>query len=247
MHSLEYPKTENLLTRDPDTHRLIAGEFRKPEFAIPQTWHVTEKIDGFNLRVIYCPADGAVSVRGRSDKANIPEDLRANVLAMLPAEKLAAQFDEYLGPDGATVTLYGEAYGPGIQKGAGYRADKSVRFFDTLYMRPGADYVAIGHPQTRVATTWRGSWCNPSTVEWLCGLLGIPYVPVIQRSATLEQVHDIVFSMCDQPTSITSDEDGGQGHQAEGVVCRTDPYLFTHGGGRLMFKLKVEDLNRGLA
>jgi len=247
MFSLEYPKTENLLARDPQTHRLVAGELRKPEFGIPQTWHVTEKIDGFNLRVIYCPADGSVSVRGRSDRANIPGDLEASVRAMLPASKLAAQFDEYLGPDGSTVTLYGEAYGPGIQKGGGYRADKSVRFFDVLYMRPSQDYEAIGHPQGQVARTWKASWCNPSTVEWLCNLLGAPYVPVIRRAATLDEVLDIVGLQCDEGSSLTADADGGQGQQAEGVVCRTDPYLFTHGGSRLMFKLKVEDLARGLA
>jgi hypothetical protein len=245
MFSLEYPKTENLLARGED-HRLVAGELRKPEFGLPCAWHVTEKIDGFNLRVVYCPADGTVSVRGRSDRANIPDDLRANVNAMLPAQRLADQFDEYLGSDGSTVTLYGEAYGPGIQRGGGYREDKSVRFFDALYMRPQAIGPEGGDRR------YAASWCNPSTVEWLCGLLSIPYVPVLSRSATLDEVTMIVSNQIGREpghkhSSRAAQEDGGEGKAAEGVVCRTDPYLFTHGGSRLMFKLKVEDLERGLA
>jgi hypothetical protein len=136
--SYEYPKTENLFKRDETTHKLIIGNFRLPEFRMINRWHVTEKIDGTNMRVIYDPGTKTVEIRGRSDNASIHPDLMRHMEEVFTVDRVSAQFDEYLGDDpDTTVTIYGEGYGAGIQKGGGdYNQEKVFRAFDVCYHRP---------------------------------------------------------------------------------------------------------------
>src|SRR3990167_3702514 len=47
----EYPKIDTLFDRDPVTHKVKETRIRRPEFEIPFTWTVTEKVDGTNVRV----------------------------------------------------------------------------------------------------------------------------------------------------------------------------------------------------
>ena len=72
---MHYPKINSLWKRELDTGRkyLIADEYACEEFKNIKTWRVTEKIDGTNIRIIY--RDGVVSMRGRTDDAQIPPKL----------------------------------------------------------------------------------------------------------------------------------------------------------------------------
>lgn len=238
IRSIEYPKTENLFARNPVTHKLTM-EFKRPEFRQINLWDVTEKIDGTNIRVIYKPVTSTwpdppkVEVRGRSDRASVPRDLEAYLLDLLPPDKLAAQFDEFIGPeriaDGASVTLFGEGYGAGIQKGGKYGPVKRFVLFDVMYHWP----VEVSHDGGDVIRTWHDSWCQPSTTRMIGKELGIPLAPYIGRM-TLGEINAYVRAQA--PSKLC---DG----VPEGVVARTDPYLYTERGHRVMFKLKGEDLN----
>lgn len=236
---IEYPKTENLLARDPDTHKLRLDEYRDPNFAQIKHWHVTEKIDGTNMRLVYMPRNKgvgqAVEVRGRSDRANVHPDLRAAMIDMFPVDDLSRVFDEFIGEqrimEGAAVTIFGEGYGAGIQKGGGLLSPtKTFRMFDVMYHWPLTEYGT-----SEQGTPYKHSWCQPSTVEFLAGELGVPMVPIIIQQAETQDVIDIVlggFVSHVAPLAVVP----------EGVVARTDPYLYNERGSRVMFKLKGADL-----
>lgn len=210
---MEYPKTENLYARDPETH--VAGPehgFRVPEVDLVSKWLVLEKVDGMNMRVIFEPAaDDPIRILGRTDRANIPGDLLASIQEWATWENFSTAFeDEYgygIGP--SRVILFGEGYGAGIQSGGHYRPDKGFILFDVL-----------------VGDSWL-SWAN---VKGVAEVLGIEHVPAFMEDASL-----------DEAKALVADSHLTEG-PVEGIVCRTDPYLFTGRGKRVMFKYKVRDL-----
>ena len=112
---IPYPKIETLFNRNAD-FTVNPEELRLPEFALVRSWLVTEKIDGTNIRVGLTP-DGRRLIGGRTDVASIPSFLLEHLDAVLPVEKLRELWpkDEATGlhPE---VTLFGEGYGPKIQK-----------------------------------------------------------------------------------------------------------------------------------
>lgn len=120
---IEYPKIETLYDRD-EKFKVIPGVLRRPEFALPRRWVVTEKIDGTNIRV-GMTADGAVSFAGRTDKAQIPVHLLAYLVATFTRDRMAAAFT----PE-TEVVLFGESYGAKIQNGGDYRPDVGFALFD---------------------------------------------------------------------------------------------------------------------
>jgi hypothetical protein len=133
--------------------------------------------------------------------------------------------DRLFDADGREVTLFGEGYGPGIQKGGGnYRSDVSFRLFD----------VNVGNEFCP------GLWLNWDSVSDIAQKLGVDTVPVLSTVASLGEVTQLVHTF-----SRTAVEDGGKGLTHEGVVARTDPYLLTRYGTRLMFKLKGSDYRAG--
>lgn len=229
---MNYPKIETLYVRDKDTFS-VTDELRLPEFAIPRVWHVTEKIDGTNVIVRYKPegheqyisesvvlagdpSPATVTFNGRNGSSALPGPLQAHMERTILVEELAAIF----GAIQQEVTLFGEGYGPGIQKGGGaYRKDVSFRLFD----------VNVG-----------GLWLNWDSVTDIANKLGISTAPVLSEKATLTEIVNMVSTF-----SRTAVEDGGAGCTHEGIIARTDPYLLTRHGQRLMFKLKGSDYRAG--
>lgn len=210
---IEYPKIETLYGRDESTFRVIPGRLRMPEFDLVKHWLVTEKIDGTNIRVHL--KHGEVAYGGRTDAAQLPATIVAWLRARLPAERVAAAFDPH-----TEAVLFGEGYGPKIQKGGGsYRADVSFRLFD----------VAVQAPDR----VW---WLTWPDVQDVARKLEIATVPLLAEAAPLEQAIVLVTAV-----SRTAHEDGGGGCIHEGVVARTEPLLFTRAGKRVVWKLKGKD------
>jgi hypothetical protein len=245
----EYGKTENLFTRNPETHKLNDGDLRDPAFGQIAGWTVTEKIDGTNIRVLL-RLDGhngtdmgerlgepvrsmQVEVLGRSDKANVPGDLKDAILATIQ-ENWASVFawvEELTGDDDAVqVCLYGEGYGAGIQKvGVKYRSDKGLRIFDVVTTR--LDHGTYG-PQ------WWREWSDVEDAARACGFATVPLLLV---GAPLDEVVALVHDQRDGRFPSLAAPDGAD-LIPEGVVARTDPYLYDFRGHRVLFKLKAEDL-----
>ena len=215
---MEYPKIETLWTRDEHTFRVKPGELRLPEFGLPRSWLITEKIDGTNIRITLRPKlepPDLLSYGGRTNAAQVPLVVSECLSRVFPFALVASAFD----PDTSAI-LYGEAYGPEIQKGGVYRGDIAVRLLDVVVF--GGD----GRP-------W---WLNWANVEDVARKLGVKTVPVVAREVSLDDAANLVSK-----PSVVAQEDGGVGCDWEGIVARTDPLLFMRTGGRVMWKLKRKD------
>lgn len=222
---MKYPSIENLYASNG-----VDGKGREtgPEFGFKNEsfgqilhWLVTEKVDGMNIRVTYIgdgPWEGeflepTVSISGRTDNANIPGDLVSRILKWANVENLQRALTTDRGVPSGRIVLYGEGFGPGIQKaGQAYGGEKDFILFD----------VKVGD-----------SWLRWNDVVDIANKLNIPHVPVFGYEQNLEEALELV--------SLSDLLPAGSEH-IEGIVCRTDPYLFDGWGNRVMFKYKVRDL-----
>lgn len=211
----EYPKIETLYDRD-ERFKVVPKALRLPEFALPRSWAVTEKIDGTNVRVCLRD-DGSVAYTGRTDTAQLPAKFFEYLANTLPADRVRAAF-----PDCActAVTIYGEGYGAGIQRGGIYRPNMALRIFDAL----------VGE--------W---WLEPANVQDVANKLGLMVVPYLGTIGALPASREELLDILHGGQTAIGPAEGGCGGMAEGIVARTVPLLLTRGGERLMWKLKLRD------
>ena len=132
---MEYPKINSLFKRDMSNNaKLIMGDYSSPEFGIIKQWHVQEKIDGTNIRIVYDPLaeNGAkVSILGRSKDSAMPTHLFDYLTSYFTVERVEAALGESKGK----CILYGEGYGGNIQTaGPYYRSTVGFILFDILIL-----------------------------------------------------------------------------------------------------------------
>lgn len=210
----EYHKIETLFERDPATFVVDPARLKASVLGTIREWDVTEKIDGTNIRVMLSAA-GEVSFGGRSDAAQIPADLVQYLIRTFPQDALKAAL--WLNPEEPVdAVLYGEGYGPGIQKGGGlYRADKAFILFDVL-----------------IGGQW---WLSREAVDEIAGKLGIAVVPYLGRMP-LDQIVETVHTPFASALGTA---------MAEGVVARPIEPLFDKRMKRIIIKLKTKDFVSG--
>lgn len=204
----EYPKIYgpyNRHTEGPLRNKLIEGAWSRPEigYLADFPWHFTEKVDGTNIRVYW---DGhKVEFGGRTDRAQIPATLLKALMELFPEELFEQQF----GSD--TVTIYGEGYGAGIQKGGGnYRATPGFALFD----------VRVGE--------W---WLLRDAVEDVAVKMGVPAVPIVLTGTIYEAIAAVRKGVQSRWGQFT----------AEGLVGTTTVGLLDRAGNRVMVKVKTVD------
>jgi hypothetical protein len=217
---IEYNKIPGPFKREvsgPRKNQLIPWSWASPEleYLSEVPWIFTEKVDGTNIRIIW---DGhKVEVRGRTDRANLAPDLVKTLMNMFPEELMEQTFNAN------PAILFGEGYGPGIQKGGGlYRSDKSFILFD----------VFIG-----------GWWLQNHSVEEIAKSLGIDVVPIRFVNTLTEAIR----FMASEELFSTVAQVGARGietsiPEAEGVVGSPTIPLFNRKGERVIVKLKGCDL-----
>lgn len=158
----EYHKIKNLYKRDPETGKLIEGEFTVPEFEylFHNEWIFTEKIDGTNIRVIW---DGkGISFKGKTDKAQIPDFLLNKLRILFQGSE--GIFTELFGEK--EVCLYGEGYGAKIQ---------SV----------GSQYIPNGNNFILFDIKVGGYWLNREDIEDIARKFVLDVVPIITKGIML--------------------------------------------------------------
>lgn len=215
-----YHKIQSIFKRDLDGSltgkkgKMIEGAWTTPEleYLANTEWEFTEKVDGTNIRIGFCPDKnhlaGSVEFAGRSDNAIIP-------IPLLEYLRTTFMPNVFLTADLPALTLFGEGYGPGIQGGGKYRDDHSFVLFD----------VRIGQ--------W---WLSRHNVDDIAFKLGIDSVPVIGHG-TLAEAIDLVAS---RGSSYQMKSQWGD-FEAEGIVARPVVDMFDRQGNRIITKVKAVD------
>lgn len=209
----EYHKIQTLFKRDLNApgHPMLEGDWTNEElkYLANLEWEFTEKIDGTNIRINYMDYPAIVRFGGRTDNAQIPTRL----LAYLQDIFMPTLFDN---AGLSNITLYGEGYGAGIQKGGGNYIPNGQEF--VLF-----DVVIHGEDQD-----W---WLSGKNVDDVANKLGIRSVPVIGHGT----LYDAINMVKDGLTSEWGD------FEAEGIVARTVVQLFNRKGERIICKIKGRD------
>ncbi len=162
---MKYPKIQTVFKRDKRTnYKTLTGIFAKPEFSYlrDNEWTWTEKVDGMNIRLIV-DCNGTCTIKGRTDVAIIPRQLENSLQKVMERGNFAKVL-----PLGAI--LYGEGYGPKIQKGGKYASTQEFVLFD----------IKIG--------SW---WLGREVLEALAQDLGFMTVPIV-GTGTLEEMVSFV-------------------------------------------------------
>ena len=267
----EFPKIESLFNRGPDhkvivgeircpefkqiknwlvTEKVDGTNIRVSLEGSPVFQEVTT-YDAMNLPstgVKQIALSWAVKFYGRTSAAQIPTHLLSYLQDTFTLERMARlwrgkQGCEFCGGGGQIdvtsfgnpphsewvqcgcverypIVLFGEGYGPKIRKGGGnYRADPSFRLFDVL-----------------VNDKW---WLDWSAVGDVAETLEIKTVPELGHGDTIEEITDYVRGGI--WSRVAYGDCGRDDVLAEGVVARTDPYLYDKHGRPLRFKLKTRD------
>ncbi len=227
----EYQKINTAWKRNMDVkgNPVMPGEFSQPEFEYLAglTWRWTEKIDGTNIRLYW---DGEkVTLGGRTDRAQIPAPLTDAIrnLGLLESDEWAKKWPVE-GTDRPSVTIFGEGYGPGIQKGGGlYRDEPGFIVFD----------VKIGN--------W---WLRPDSIKEVADGFGLEVVPHAFNAnlwlawewtvANALPKTDELFGM--SSVRYTS-QWAERGVTPEGIVGTPAVPLSDRNGKRIIMKLKLAD------
>ncbi|MEE9573467.1 MAG: RNA ligase family protein [Candidatus Neomarinimicrobiota bacterium] len=157
----KYHKIQTVFKRN-KSGKLLEGEFSQPEFEYlaQNKWGYTEKINGFNTRIMFNGT--SIIVAGRTNKDQLPERTinMLNKLFQPKIEDFKSQFN--------TLCLYGETYGAKTTQGSGnYRPDQGFVLFD----------IKIGN--------W---WLQRMNVESIATQLNLDIVPIIGTGTISEMI-----------------------------------------------------------
>lgn len=206
----EYHKIETLFERDMEgSKKLIEGKFRNEtvEFLKDNEWVFTEKIDGTNIQVHW--NGHSVEFGGRTEKAQIHASLVNYLNETFGGDANEQVFEQKFGD--TDVILFGEGYGPKIQKSGGlYRDDVSFILFDVL----------IGD-----------TWLKRESVEDIAKTFGIDVVPIVGTGT----IGAGVTFVKTKPMSTIGRA------PMEGVVARPKVEMKDRMGRRVIVKIKVKD------
>lgn len=213
-----YPKIHTLWKRDGKNH-IIVGDYARPEFEVLKDAEFTwlEKLDGTNTRFYW---NGEfVTIGGRTDAA-VWNPRVFDTLSEI-AERGHHAFKELYGK--THVTLYGEAFGAGIQKGSGYSNDVLFRTFD----------LRIG---TEDGITSNSPFTGRHKVAQLSHAIGIEPVELLGE-ATLWDAWKGMENGIFRSTYPN--------HELEGIVGRPNVPLYVANGtsiGPVLVKMKYRDI-----
>lgn len=217
-----YHKIKTLWKRDPDNRykTLLENKWATPYFQYLKDieWMWQEKIDGTNIRAIYCPQTDIVEFRGRTDKAQIPPYLLEVLQENIDSHFFNDAFD--LGKSGdAPITLYGEGFGERIQKIGHLYGPPNFCLFD----------VRIGD-----------YWMDQSFVEEVAYELPSPLTsaPVVGFGPLKSAIS---FTERGFSSDFSNHSEHGDRFPAEGLIVRPLLELLDRSGNRIIGKIKHRD------
>jgi hypothetical protein len=242
--STEYGKIETLFERDmvkgsPTEHRLLEPlRFKNPVYGQLAKMEWTEKVDGTNIRVDWIPeglypdppVTDVIKYSGKTDRAVLPGNLVKWLHKNLNADTMRKRFES------ATVTLYGEGYGTGIQKGGGYRPDQAFILFD-VFVHDVKSLPTFYTPSSGNDHWMQGYWMPDDMMREAAALLGIEVVPRPFGEMTIMGAAETVRQGF--PSMVAGWHNSSVG--AEGLVGRPKYAMYDSRGNRIIAKLKTKD------
>jgi RNA ligase len=214
-----YPKINTLWKRD-DRNRILVGDFARDEFrelAYDAMFCWTEKLDGTNTRFYW---NGEyVTVGGRTDNANWSTPVLSTLIDIANQPGV---FQSIFGSK--HVVLYGEAFGPGIQKGGGYGDSVMFRPFD----------LRLG---TEDGITSNSPFTGRSKLAEIAHALGVEPVEILEYGTILTAWNLLLYRSF-KSTYLH--------HELEGIVGRPMTPFYVAKGEALtpvMVKMKYKDLD----
>ena len=220
---MKYPSIDTLYKLHPKTGKMQYDQLSHPEFDNVMRWHITEKIDGTNIRVsIQRPIIGEdkldISYKGRTDNAQLPATLVKYLMETFTKERLAAAFPHILDKNEIVdIILFGEGYGPHIQKGGKYRNDVSFILFD----------IRID-----------SFWLEYENVHDIAEKLGIDVVPSYGVRTGFGPFGDLEIPN----ESLLAAKNGKPEILPEGIVGVSYPMMLFRNGKRVMWKARHDDV-----
>ena len=205
----EYIKINNLFKFD-EKYRTIVGMSETYDALKNIIWEGTEKIDGTNIRIYW---DGhKIEFSGRTDKSTIPDELKVLLEKLFLTQEMEYVFEQLF--EDKDVILYGEGYGPKIQKGGDYSKDTKFILFD----------IEIND-----------FYLSRKDVNEIAERLGIDSVPVVFKG-TLDEA--IAFVKEHHMSTL-----GEHQHEMEGLVLQPmDIVLYDNKKKPLKCKCKYRDI-----
>ena len=180
---------------------------------------VLEKLHGACFR-IHISVDGSVSygTRNRVLESNVKFYDWKSAVSKLNLDGLIKRLKR----KGAEITLYGELFGKGINKGVEYQDEKLIRFFDVRY---GGMYMP---------------WADANYLLTVCRL---PIVPVVKEDVSLEEA--LNFDVESFRSLINKDASGD--NIAEGVVIKPMHEEVYIGHDRFILKKKTDKFKESIS
>ena len=212
----QYNKIQTIFLRD-DTNAIIPTEITTAELKATKNllFEGTEKIDGTNMRVEIDWRgydDWTIQIKGKTDNANIPKPLEKRMHEIFDNLKVNEVFD-YSEP--IKITIYGEGYGAGIQKGGG------------RYISKGVDFILF---DVRIGD-W---WLLRNSLEDIAEKIGVEIVPIIGYFTIKDACKFVKNGF---KSTISEDKD----LIAEGLVLKAPCGIRARNGERIMTKIKYKD------
>lgn len=164
---MEYPKINTLWKRDKNNkYNIIEGDYSLKEFKDIDSWYVTEKIDGTNIRVCIDNENKVIEFKGRTDKSKIPDFLQTKLIEIF--KLIGIPFlSKY-----KNIVLYGEGYGNKIQ------------YVGTSYIKNDVNFILFD-------VLADNTWLNKDEINNIAEKLSIKMVPSLGVK-TKKDIIDIV-------------------------------------------------------
>lgn len=219
-----YGKINTLYKRDMTKKGspIIEGDYVCPEIeALANVkWEATEKIDGTNMSCEFIASDSKIVIRGKTERAAIPNHLLNRMHDIFTVTKLREVFKR-TDADGNEVypnrvEIFGEGYGLKIQKGGNYIPDRcDFILFDVRITSSDGEVL----------------WLGREACEDIANKLNIDIVPLIGYF-TIPEACDLVRK------GFVSKISHNREYIAEGVVLRAPCGILDRRGNRLITKVK---------
>lgn len=221
---MEYQKINTIFKRD-ERNLIMENELSQPEFEYlyDNLWECTEKIDGTNIRIELSASvsendipSWKMEIKGKTDAAIIPKNLFNRLIDIFGKIDWNTVFPDI--KENTDITIYGEGYGKGIQKGGGN------------YIRNGNDFILF---DVKVGN-W---WLNRKNIESIASKLNVKIVPFIGLMTLGEAIEYVRKGF---KSNISENKE----YIAEGLVLKVPCGMLGRNGKRIITKLKTQDFRK---